>query len=77
MDFKSFVEMIGVMTCIISVETKDDGSYGEIRIVTGNQAYINSIEHSNPEMPQMLTSKFVPNSLYQTNRRVIICGALV
>jgi diguanylate cyclase (GGDEF)-like protein len=65
MDFKSFVEMIDVMTCVISVETKDDGSYGEIRIVTGNQAYINSIEHSNPEMPQMLTSKFVPNSLYQ------------
>ena len=38
MDFKSFVEMIDVMTCIISVETKEDGSYGEIRIVTGNQA---------------------------------------
>ena len=65
MDFKSFVEMIDVMTCIISVETKEDGSYGEIRIVTGNQAYINSIEHANPDVPQMLTSKFVPNSLYQ------------
>jgi diguanylate cyclase (GGDEF)-like protein len=57
--------MIDVMTCVISVETKDDGSYGEIRIVEGNQAYINSIEHANPEVPQMLTSKFVPNSLYQ------------
>ena len=65
MDFKGFVDMIDVMTCVISVETKDDGTYGEIRIVTGNQAYINSIEHANPEMPQMLTSKFVPNSLYQ------------
>ena len=66
MDFKSFVDMFDVMTCVISVETKEDGSYGEIRIVTGNQAYINSIEHANPDVPQMLTSKFVPNSLYQT-----------
>ena len=66
MDFKSFVDMFDVMTCVVSVETKEDGSYGEIRIVTGNQAYINSIEHANPDVPQMLTSKFVPNSLYQT-----------
>ena len=29
MDFKSFVDMIDVMTCIISVETKDDGSSRE------------------------------------------------
>lgn len=36
MDFISFVNMIDIMTCIISVETKDDGSYGDIRIVTGN-----------------------------------------
>lgn len=66
MDFQSFVDMIEVMTCIISVETKEDGSYGDIRIVTGNNAYINSIEHANPDVPQMMTNKFVPNSLYQT-----------
>ncbi|MBR3247150.1 MAG: GGDEF domain-containing protein [Clostridiales bacterium] len=65
MDLQSFVDMIDVMTCIISVETKDDGSYGDIRIVTGNPAYIASIEHANPENPKMLTSKFVPDSLYQ------------
>ena len=65
MDLQSFVDMIDIMTCIISVESKDDGSYGEIRIVTGNPAYINSIEHANEADPQMLTSKFVPNSLYQ------------
>lgn len=66
MDFQSFVDMLDVMTCIISVETKEDGSYGDIRIVTGNPAYIKSIEHANPDVPQMMTSKFVPNSLYQT-----------
>lgn len=65
MDFQSFVDMMDVMTCIISVETKEDGSYGEIRIVTGNPAYIKSIEYADESAPQMLTSKFVPNSLYQ------------
>lgn len=65
MDFKSFVDMIDVMTCIISVETKDDGSYGDIRIVTGNAPYIASIEVIDDSAPQMLTNKFVPNSLYQ------------
>lgn len=65
MDFKSFVDMIDIMTCIISVETKADGSYGDIRIVDGNAPYIASIEIPNEAMPQMLASKFVPNSLYQ------------
>ena len=66
MDLQGFVNMLDISTCIISVETKEDGSYGDIRIVTGNNAYISSIEHANPDEPQMLTSKFVPNSLYQT-----------
>lgn len=65
MDFISFVNMIDIMTCIISVETKDDGSYGEIRIVTGNAPYIASIENADESAPQMLTNKFVPNSLYE------------
>ena len=65
MDFISFVNMIDTMTCIISVETKDDGSYGDIRIVTGNAPYIASIENVDASAPKMLTSKFVPNSLYQ------------
>ena len=65
MDLQGFVDMMDVMACIISVETKEDGSYGDIRIVTGNPAYIKSIEYANEAAPQMLTSKFVPNSLYQ------------
>ena len=65
MDLKHFVDLFDVMTCILSVETKEDGSYGDIRIVTGNPAYIASIEVPNEAMPQMLASKFIPNSLYQ------------
>ena len=65
MDFQKFVDMIDIMTCVISVETKEDGSYGDIRIVTGNAPYIASIEVADESAPQMLTNKFVPNSLYQ------------
>ena len=38
MDLQQFVDQIEAMTCIISVEEKEDGSCGEIRIVTGNKA---------------------------------------
>ena len=65
MDFKAFVDTFNTMTCVISVEKFSDGSYGNIRIVTGNKAYIDSIENS-PDAPKMLTNKFVPNSLYET-----------
>lgn len=65
MDFKSFVDMIDPMTCVLSVEAKEDGSYGEIRIVDGNPAYIASIESPGEAMPQMLANKFIPDSPYQ------------
>ena len=64
MDFKTFVDGFKTMTCIISVEKFPDGSYGNIRIVTGNKAYIDSIE-SMPEGAQMLSDKFIPNSDYK------------
>jgi diguanylate cyclase (GGDEF)-like protein len=63
MDLQSFVDGWGAMTCVISVENLGNGRYGEIRIVTGNQAYIDSIEKPVPGV-QMLVSKFEPNSLY-------------
>ena len=65
MDFKGFVDMIDVMTCVISVETKEDGSYGDIRIVTGNAPYIASIESLDGMVPEMLSTKFEPNCLYE------------
>lgn len=64
-DYQKYVDSIQPMTCVISVEILPDGSYGKIRIVTGNKSYVDSIE--NPEhMPKMLSQKFVPNSEYQT-----------
>jgi diguanylate cyclase (GGDEF)-like protein len=63
MDFQKVADSIGAMTCVVSVEKRADGGYGDIRIVTGNRAYIDSIEHPTGDV-RMLTRKFTPNSLY-------------
>ncbi|MBO7638760.1 MAG: GGDEF domain-containing protein, partial [Treponema sp.] len=64
MDFQKFVDTFTTSTCVISVEKLPDGGYGSIKIVTGNKAYIDSIEHAG-DGPHLLTNKFVPNSDYQ------------
>ena len=64
MDFQKFVDTFTTSTCIISVEKLPDGGYGSIKIVTGNKAYIDSVEHAG-DGPKLLTSKFVPNSDYE------------
>jgi diguanylate cyclase (GGDEF)-like protein len=64
MDFQEFVDGFLPMTCVISVEKLPDGKWGEIRLVAGNKAYVDSIE-KNPDAPKMLQNKFIPNSLYQ------------
>jgi hypothetical protein len=43
MDFQQIADSMAAMTCIVSVEKRPDGGYGDIRIVTGNRAYIDSI----------------------------------
>ncbi|MBQ8094197.1 MAG: GGDEF domain-containing protein [Clostridia bacterium] len=63
MDFQNVVDSMGAMTCVVSVERLDNGGYGDIRIVTGNRAYIDSIEHPMGDV-RMLSSTFRPNSLY-------------
>ncbi len=63
MDFQKVSDSIAAMACIVSVEEKPDGSCGDVRIVTGNKAYLDTIEHPMQDL-EMLTRKFVPNSLY-------------
>ena len=63
MNSQKVVDGIGAMTCVVSVERLENGGYGEIRIVTGNKAYIDSIERPMNNV-QMLVSRFTPNSLY-------------
>ena len=63
-DFQKFVDGFHLMTCVISVEKLPENKIGEIRIVAGNKAYIDSIENM-PDVPQAFKKKFIPNSLYQ------------
>ena len=65
MDLQQFANQIDAMTCILSVEKKGDGSCGEIRLVTGNRAYIESIENPSPDVPHMMSTRFEPGSLYE------------
>ena len=44
MNFQKIVDGISGMACVISVEKITGDAYGTIRIVTGNKAYIESIE---------------------------------
>ena len=64
-DFQKVADSIAAMTCVVSVEKLPDGGCGQIRIVTGNKSYIDSIEHPMQDVV-MLTKSFVPNSLYTT-----------
>ena len=62
-DFQQVADSIGAMTCVVSVEKRPNGGYGDIRIVTGNKAYVDSIERPMGGV-QMLKTKFIPGSLY-------------
>ena len=39
MDFQSIVDSFCAPTCVVSVDKKDNGKYGDIRIVAGNKKY--------------------------------------
>lgn len=65
MDFKQYLDSCDSVTCIMSVEKKPDGGYGDIRILDGNKAYIESIENNPDANSDVAKEKvFVPNSLY-------------
>lgn len=65
MDLKSFVDYFAPMTCILSVEKKGEGEYGTIRIVDGNEAYIESIMLARGNRSVAGGSEFIPNQEYQ------------
>ena len=63
MDLQKYVDGFGAMTCVVSVEDLGNGKRGKFRIVTGNKAYIDSIEHPAPGA-ELLIQKFTPNQEY-------------
>lgn len=74
MNFQSLADSFHAPTCIISVEKKPDGGYGEIRLVAGNAKYLQPIEHPVfPVVPNISgipeifqnANKFIPNSPYE------------
>ena len=62
MDFQNFVDGFATMTCLLSVEKKEDGTCGDIRIVAGNRLYMESISKTWTDENQV--KEFVPDSLY-------------
>jgi diguanylate cyclase (GGDEF)-like protein len=68
MDLQQLADSFTPMTCIISVDSYPDGSYGNIRLVCGNKAYVDSIEvqqSDNIAYDTMLSNRFIPNSPYE------------
>ena len=63
MDYQVIVDSMSVATCVVSVEDLGNGNYGKLRLITGNQKYIDSIEKPVSNV-QMLTTKFIPGSEY-------------
>ena len=62
-DFQNLADGLGAATSVMSVQVLEDGSCGEVRVVAGNKAYIDSIERPAGDY-SMRTNKFVPGSLY-------------
>ena len=68
MDFKSIVDSLCAPTCVMSVEKKTNGRYGDIRLVAANKKYIDMLAVrmkpgvSNDNL--LSDYSFVPNLLY-------------
>ena len=63
MDYQDIVNNIAAAACVVSVKKNADGNCGEVRIVTGNRKYLDTIEKPMGGL-EMLTKTFTPNSLY-------------
>ncbi len=68
MDFQRFVDTFYSPTCIVSVEKKEDGGYGEIRIVSVNKKYMEMIDkrisNEDGNYGPVKHSSFVPDTPY-------------
>ena len=62
-DFQNLADAFEAATSVMAVEVAEDGSFRELRVVTGNQAYIDSIERPAGDY-RMKNNKFVPNTIY-------------
>lgn len=65
-DWKPFVDHFNTMTCVLSVEKTPEGKCGTVRIVTGNQKYLDSLELAagSVDVGSEKKVEFIPNSEY-------------
>ena len=61
-ELQKFVDSFHTMTSILSVEKRDDGGIGTIRIEVGNELYVKSMERTDPDGGSVFSQKFVPGS---------------
>ena len=68
MDFQQFVDTFFSPACVVSVERKENGGYGEIRIVSANSKYIEMIDtrirNESGCYAPVKHSSFIPDTLY-------------
>ena len=57
MDYSSLLEQLDTKSCVISIDTYEDGSFGNINVVTGNTLFKNDIE-------ELTKQPFVDNTPY-------------
>lgn len=65
MDFQNFIDGFYAISCLVSIERKENGGYGDIRIVAGNKKFVEMVEHPpyamDAGMPEI---RFEPGSIY-------------
>ncbi|MCR5267660.1 MAG: GAF domain-containing protein [Lachnospiraceae bacterium] len=65
MDFQSIVDSLYAPACVVSVEKKPDGKYGEIRLAAGNKKYAYMLStRMKPGVSLEGAENFVPGLLY-------------
>jgi len=64
MSLQQFADYFQPITCVLRIEKLPDGSYGNIHIMAGNEAYIRSAEFVG-ENSDIKAKKFVPDTPYQ------------
>ena len=65
MDLQKIVDSLDSITSILSVEKRDDGNIGTIRIEAANAKYIHSMEQVDEDGNVIFSTKFVPGSNYE------------
>ena len=65
MDLQKIVDSLDSITSILSVEKRDDGNIGTIRIEAANAKYIHSMEQVDENGNVIFPTKFVPGSNYE------------